>query len=70
VRLSVHGPVNSLTRITLEYNGKIRPQPDGENAFARAKWRREWTLRPTLSRADVGTRAIPTKYCELLRYGA
>ena len=26
----------SPTRITLEYNGKIRLQPDGENAFARA----------------------------------
>ena len=28
--------VNSPTRITLENNGKIRPQPDGENAFAKA----------------------------------
>ena len=28
--------VNSSTRITLENNGKIRPQPDRENAFARA----------------------------------
>ena len=26
--------VFSATRITLEYNGKIRPQPDRENAFA------------------------------------
>lgn len=26
----------SPSRITLEYNEKIRPQPDGENAFARA----------------------------------
>ena len=26
----------SLTRITLEYNEKIRPQPDRENAFAGA----------------------------------
>ena len=30
------GPVNSLSRITLENNGKIRPQPDRGNAFARA----------------------------------
>jgi hypothetical protein len=30
------GPVLSPTRITPEYNGKIRPQPDRENAFARA----------------------------------
>jgi hypothetical protein len=30
------GPVNSLTRITLENNGKIRPKPDRENAVARA----------------------------------
>ena len=29
-------PVLSPTRITLENNGKIRPQQDGENAFARA----------------------------------
>ncbi len=29
-------PVNSPTRITPENNGKIRPQPDRENAFARA----------------------------------
>ena len=29
-------PVLSLTRITLENNGKIRPQPDREKAFARA----------------------------------
>ena len=29
-------PVLSLFRITLEYNEKIRPQPDRENAFARA----------------------------------
>ena len=29
-------PGLSSTRITLEYNGKIRPQPDRENAFARA----------------------------------
>ena len=27
-------PVLSLPRITLEYNEKIRPQPDRENAFA------------------------------------
>ena len=30
------GPVLSPSRITLENNGKIRPQPDRENAFARA----------------------------------
>ena len=29
-------PVLSPSRITLENNGKIRPQPDRENAFARA----------------------------------
>ncbi len=29
-------PVLSLPRITLEYNEKIRPQPDRENAFAGA----------------------------------
>ncbi len=29
-------PANSSSRITLENNGKIRPQPDRENAFARA----------------------------------
>jgi hypothetical protein len=29
------GAVLSPSRITLEYNGKIRPQPDRENAFAR-----------------------------------
>ena len=29
-------PVNSPTRTTLENNEKIRPQPDGENAFAGA----------------------------------
>ena len=29
-------PVNSPTRTTPENNGKIRPQPDRENAFARA----------------------------------
>ena len=29
-------PVNSPTRINPERNGKIRPQPDRENAFARA----------------------------------
>jgi hypothetical protein len=29
-------PVLSLSRITLEYNEKIRPQPDQENAFARS----------------------------------
>ena len=29
-------PVQSPSRITLENNGKIRPQPDRENAFARA----------------------------------
>ena len=28
--------VKCSTRITLENNGKIRPQPDRENAFARA----------------------------------
>jgi hypothetical protein len=30
------GTVLSSSRITLENNGKIRPQPDRENAFARA----------------------------------
>ena len=30
------GPVFSLSRITLENKGKIRPQPSRENAFARA----------------------------------
>ena len=34
--LSAQGPVFSLSRITLENNGKIRPEPDRENAFARA----------------------------------
>ena len=29
-------PVKSPSRITLENNGKIRPQPDRENAFAGA----------------------------------
>ena len=29
-------PVLSPSCITLENNGKIRPEPDGENAFARA----------------------------------
>jgi hypothetical protein len=29
-------PVLSLSRITLENNEKIRPEPDGENAFAGA----------------------------------
>lgn len=29
-------PVLSRTRITLENNGKIRPEPEGENAFAGA----------------------------------
>ena len=29
-------PVDSPSRITPENNGKIRPQPDRENAFARA----------------------------------
>ena len=32
----VRTPVQSHTRITLENNGKIRPQPDRENAFAGA----------------------------------
>ena len=35
-RLLAPGPVNCPSRITLENNGKIRPQPDRENAFARA----------------------------------
>jgi hypothetical protein len=30
------GTVLSSSRITLEYNEKIRPEPDRENAFARA----------------------------------
>ena len=34
--LLARGPVLSPSRITLENNGKIRPQPDRENAFARA----------------------------------
>ena len=34
MRLSGRGPVNSLSRITFDNNGKIRPQPDRENAFA------------------------------------
>ena len=29
-------PVNSPSRITPENNGKIRPQPDRENAFEKA----------------------------------
>jgi len=33
---SSKSPVQSHLRITLENNGKIRPQPDRENAFARA----------------------------------
>ena len=33
---SGRGPVNSPSRITLGNNGKIRPKPDRENAFARA----------------------------------
>jgi hypothetical protein len=34
--LLARAPVNSLTRITPENNGKIRPQPDLENAFTGA----------------------------------
>ena len=34
--LPAAGPVLSSSRITLENNGKIWPQPDRENAFARA----------------------------------
>ena len=34
--VTAHGPVDSPTRITLENNVKIRPQPDGENTFSRA----------------------------------
>ena len=34
--LLARAPVNSPTRITLENNAKIRPEPDRENAFARA----------------------------------
>jgi hypothetical protein len=34
VRLSGRMPVKSPAHITLENNGKIRPQPDRENAFA------------------------------------
>jgi len=30
------GPVNSPSRITLEYNGKIRPLTEMENSFSRA----------------------------------
>ena len=36
MRSSLLGPVNSPSRITLENNGKIRPEPDRENAFAGA----------------------------------
>ncbi|MBY0350933.1 hypothetical protein, partial [Tabrizicola sp.] len=36
VRPLGRGSVNSPSRITLENNEKIRPQPDRENAFARA----------------------------------
>ena len=36
MRPSGREPVNSPSRITLENNGKIRPQPDRENAFAGA----------------------------------
>ena len=31
-----NAPVNSLTRITPENNGKIRPEPGRENRFVRA----------------------------------
>lgn len=34
--LPVQGSVLSPSRITLENNGKIRPQPDRENAYAGA----------------------------------
>ena len=34
--LLAHGAVLSTSRITLENNGKIRPEPDRENAFAGA----------------------------------
>ena len=34
--LLVRRPVNSPSRITLENNGKFRPQPDRENGFAGA----------------------------------
>ena len=31
---------DTTSRITRENNEKIRPLPDGENAFAMCKWRR------------------------------
>jgi hypothetical protein len=43
-------PVLSPSRITLENNGKIRPQSDRENAFARA------------SGGDGGIRTLDTAY--------
>jgi hypothetical protein len=36
LRLFAPGPVNSPSHITLENNGKIRPQPDRENSCMRA----------------------------------
>ena len=48
---SALGAVNSPTRITLENNAKIRPQPDRENAFARASGGGNGTaVQPSLGR--------------------
>jgi NADPH-dependent curcumin reductase CurA len=47
--LSSRGPVLSPSRITLENNGKIRPQPDRENAFAgEGKWRSVPSVDPAM----------------------
>jgi len=44
-------PVLSPTRVTLENNGKIRPQPDRENAFAGASGGGDGSeIQPSLAR--------------------
>ena len=55
MRLPGRGPVNSPSRITLEYNGKIRPQPDRENAFAKASGGGEGTA----GDPSLGARPLP-----------
>jgi hypothetical protein len=60
------GPVNSHSRITLENNGKILPQPDWENAVVKENGGEE--VRHTFIRQCSQPSEIPSKF-EAVGYG-
>jgi len=64
-------PVQNHLRITLENNAKIQPQPDRENAFARASGGGDGSdVQPSPAQVSLHIRGYPWRSCPRFHFGA